>query len=107
MDHSPNIPGYVQQALAAEGIDPKQIRAAAHTDLDRQGSFRAAWLCVDGQRLYIFAQTKRSQGPRKVVPLIRKRNKEQFFVGIDERNYAAEMELVEKYELESLSGLRC
>ena len=52
-----------------EGISQEQIRAIAHTDLDHQGNFRAAWHCVDDRSIYIFAQTKRSQGLRKVVPL--------------------------------------
>ena len=107
MDHHPEIPGYVEQALAQAGIDRKQVRAAAHTDLDRQGSFRAAWLCVDDHALYIFAQTKRGKEPRRVVPFIKKRDKGQFFAGIDDRNFSGEMELIEHYDLEMLKSLRC
>ena len=107
MDHHPEIPGYVEQALAQAGLDRKQVRAAAHTDLDRQGSFRAAWLCVDDHALYIFAQTKRGKEPRRVVPFIKKRDKGQFFAGIDDRNFSGEMELIEHYDLEMLKSLRC
>ncbi|HKM16740.1 MAG TPA: ABC transporter transmembrane domain-containing protein [Limnochordia bacterium] len=107
MDFYRDIPEYVQKAIETEGISQEQIRAIAHTDLDHQGNFRAAWHCVDDRSIYIFAQTKRSQGLRKVVPFVRRQEKEQFFAGTDERNFTAQVELIEKYELESLNRVRC
>ena len=60
MDHDIEIPVFVEKAMEKSGIKRDKIRSIVHSDLDHLGDFRASWICVDDQWLYIFSQTQRS-----------------------------------------------
>ncbi|NLM70093.1 MAG: ABC transporter ATP-binding protein [Firmicutes bacterium] len=108
MDHDIEIPVFVEKAMEKSGIKRDKIRSIVHSDLDHLGDFRASWICVDDQWLYIFSQTQRSGPQPKLKRIRRKRaSQKQLVTEIDLRNFTEEVELTAKYELSSLAELKC